>query len=156
MNEVSKFGEFEELSLSEKSIKFLKETAKWSFFLSIIGFIGIGFILLIGIVFALVARGLSDQINPYAELGVSQSFLTIIYLFSAVIGFFPVYYLFKFSQKMKIAIKKNNVEELTAAFSNLKSYFKFLGILTIVMITIYLLLFIGVGIFSGTARANGF
>lgn len=43
MDEQSVIGNFE-MKLNESAKDFLKETAKWAYFLSIIGYIGIGFI----------------------------------------------------------------------------------------------------------------
>ena len=43
--------------------------------------------------------------------------------------FFPAYYLFNFSSKMRRALRNNDQLVLTDSLKNLKSYFKFYGIL---------------------------
>ena len=48
MEETSAFEKFE-LQLDSTAKDFVKEIAKWAYFLSIIGFIGIGFLLLIAV-----------------------------------------------------------------------------------------------------------
>ena len=45
--ENSDFGS--QLNINEEIKSYLRETSNWTFFLSILGFIGLGFILLIGI-----------------------------------------------------------------------------------------------------------
>jgi hypothetical protein len=56
--------------------------------------------------------------------------------------FFPVLYLFNFSKKMKNALSNNKTVDFTLAFKNLKSHYKFIGIFTIVIISMYVLMFL--------------
>src|SRR5690554_3072551 len=140
MEEKSAFETFE-LNLPPAILGFLKETSTWTYFLSILGFIGIGLMILGGLFFSL-ALNLMPGGNPYAGLGVDMSYFGMIYVVIALFYFFPVLYLFNFSRKMKSALSSNNNEELTSAFSNLKSHYKFIGIFTIVIISIYVLIFV--------------
>jgi len=140
MEEKSAFETFE-LNLPPAILGFLKETSTWTYFLSILGFIGIGLMILGGLFFSL-ALNLMPGGNPYAGLGVDMSYFGMIYVIIALFYFFPVLYLFNFSRKMKSALSSNNNDELTAAFSNLKSHYKFIGIFTIVIISIYVLIFV--------------
>ncbi|MCK0124677.1 DUF5362 family protein [Gelidibacter sp. F2691] len=144
----SAFDTFE-LNLPPAILGFLKETSSWTYFLSILGFIGIGLMLLFGIFFS-VAMGLMPGGNPYEAMGMNMnmSFFGLIYVAMALVYFFPVLYLFNFSRKMKSALASNNSDDLTAAFSNLKSHYKFLGIFTIAIVSLYLLIFIG-ALFTG-------
>ncbi len=68
--------------------------------------------------------------------------MTIVYLVLAIIYFFPVYYLLQFSLKMKKALTSKNDETLAKAFEMIKSHYKFLGVFTIITISLYVLLFI--------------
>jgi hypothetical protein len=133
-----------EFRLNALAVDALREGSKWAFFLSIIGFIGIAlmvvFAIFAGSIFASVgAIGGSD--NPI--MGSSAGMFTGIYVLMAVLYFFPVYYLFKFSSKAKSALKSMDTELLSNAFVYLKSHYKFLGILMIVMMSLYLLIIIG-------------
>lgn len=143
MEEKSAFESFE-LEINEDIKGFLKETSTWSYFLSIMGFIGIGIMVVFGAFFgAIMSSDALGGANPYAELGFSMGYLGLIYVVLALVYFFPVYYLFNFSRKMKSALKLNNNEDFKLAFSNLKSHYKFMGIFTIAIVSIYLLAFIG-------------
>ena len=71
-----------------------------------------------------------------------QSAMTIVYLAAAVLLFFPCLYLYKFSIKMQLAVKSVSQENLDESLMNLKSMFKFYGILTIVLLSFYALIFI--------------
>lgn len=140
MEEKSAFESFE-LNLPPVILGFLKETSSWTYFLSILGFIGIGLMILGGLFFSLAMNHIPGG-NPYADLGIDMSYFGMIYIVMALFYFFPVLYLFNFSRKMKTALSSNNNDELTAAFSNLKSHYKFIGIFSIVIISLYVLLFV--------------
>jgi hypothetical protein len=85
-----------------------------------------------------------------AQTGTSMmngTFLTVFYLLVALLYFFPVYYLFQFSVKMKAALAQQSSELLQQAFENLKSHYKFMGILMIVVLGFYVIIlaFAGLG-----------
>ncbi|MFK8060105.1 MAG: DUF5362 family protein [Polaribacter sp.] len=132
--------QLEQLTLNNASKSFLRETAKWAFFLSIMGFIMIFFM----VVFALFAStifNMASQIQP----GMPEDFgmyMTIVYLILAVIYFFPVYYLLQFSNKMKKALATKDDDTLASAFEMLKSHYKFIGVFTIITVSLYILFFI--------------
>lgn len=140
--------ELEQLTLNGRSKSFLRETAKWSKFLSIIGFVGIGLM----IVFALFAGAIFSAI-PQAkampfDLGIV---MTITYLILAAVYFFPIYYLYQFSTKMKTALLTKNDDTLSDAFEVLKSHYKFVGVFTIIILSLYALALISsifVGVFA--------
>ncbi len=140
MEEKSAFETFE-LNLPSAIIEFLKETSSWTYFLSILGFFGIGLMLILGIIFS-VALGNIPIGNPYENLGVDMSYFGLIYFVLGLIYFFPVLYLFNFSRNMKRALSTNNNMDLSAAFSNLRSHYKFVGILAIVVISLYVLIIV--------------
>lgn len=142
--------ELEELHLTSAAKGFLRETSKWTFFLAILGFIGIGFLVIIsffvGTIFSTMPQMQEMQDMPFSF----GPMLTIIYLAIAAIYFFPVYYLLQFSRKLKTALQTKNDETLTLAFEKLKSHYKFVGVFAIIIISIYALIFI-VSIFAASA-----
>lgn len=131
--------ELEELHLSSESKIFLKETAKWSFFLSIIGFIGIAFMVILALFSSFIFNNIPQTQSLPFNFGVAMA---IFYLIMAAIYFIPIYYLFQFSNKMKKALASKNDETLTDAFSMLKAHYKFLGVFTIILLSLYFLVFI--------------
>ncbi len=133
-----------EMKLSESAKDFLKETAKWAYFLSILGYIGIAFIviaaLFAGTLFAAMAK-----MNPAIGM-MGSSFgimITFIYLVIAVLYFFPVYYLNKFASNARIALKGNDSDTLTTSLGYLKSHYKYIGMMTVIVFSIYLLILLG-------------
>lgn len=142
MEEYSGIEEFE-LRLNESAKGFLKETAKWAYFLSILGYIGIVFIVLAaifaGAVFAFIGN-LSREMNNFGAMG--GSFISALYLIIAAFYFFPVYYLNKFASNAKIALRDNDSKSLTASFEYLKSHYKFMGIMALIVLSLYALIMI--------------
>ncbi|QXP68687.1 hypothetical protein H0I28_06990 [Polaribacter sp. AHE13PA] len=138
--------QLEQLTITKASKNFLKETAKWAKFLSIIGFILIA-IMLVFAVFATTIFELAGKMQPGmpASLGLT---MTVTYLVLAIIYFFPVYYLLQFSNKMKTALSTKNDETLAKAFEMLKSHYKFIGVFTIITMSLYALLIV-VAVFGG-------
>ncbi|MDA6068840.1 hypothetical protein NJT12_04325 [Flavobacterium sp. AC] len=142
MEENSVFEKFE-LQLDQSSKDFLKETVKWAYFLGIVGFVGIGLILVFAIFASAIFATLGSSIPGMAAYGSSFGVvITFIYIIFGAIYFFPVYYLFKFGANGKKAFRDNDNVALTASFGYLKSHYKFIGIFMIAILVLYGLLFV--------------
>lgn len=134
----------EQANLSTTTLKWLFDTARWARFIAIIGFIFIGFMAIIGILIGPILSTLNeDMTNVSAFPLISNGILSVIYIIVAAIYFFPVYYLFLFSNKVMKAYKAEDEESLNSSFQYLKKHFKFIGILLIIALAIYTLMFIG-------------
>lgn len=127
----------ENFMLIDQEIKdYLLESARWGKFLAIVGYIGIGFLIIIGLIFMAgfsFASRFSGARFPIVMVGFFYAILAILY-------FFLVNYLFRFSDQIKKGFESNRQQTLASGFSNMKSMFKFLGILTIVILSIYALI----------------
>lgn len=144
----------QELTINEEIKGYLKEASNWTFFLSILGFIGIGFMVLAGIFVAALSGSIPEESNPYSQFGFSMSWIGLLYILLALLYFFPILYLFNFSRKTKSALESSRIEEFTAGFRNLKSHYKFVGILAIVMIVLYIIAIIGLVAFGASAASS--
>ena len=138
----SPITQLEQLVVNSKSKSFLREIARWTSFFSILGFISIAFIVIGAILVATVYAPMLNMVSQQQGLPAIGLPLAITYVVSALLYFMPVWYLFKFSRKMKSALATKNDDVLADAFENLKSHFKFLGVLTIIVISLYVLLFV--------------
>ena len=116
----------------------LSEAAKWGKFLGIMGFIFCGLMVIIGFFAGTIFSRAFSQMGGEMSMGMG-SFMTIVYILIAILYFFPCLYLYNFSAKMQRALQANDQGSLTDSFKNLKSCFKFLGIMTIVILTFYFL-----------------
>jgi hypothetical protein len=133
--------ENERLYLTQEAQGFLKETAKWSYFLSIIGFIGIGFMVVLALFIGTIFSALSGLRGSTNSMGVLETgLISGIYLAIALVYFFPVYYLFQFSSKMKMAFKTNDHTLINYSLEYLKSHYKFIGIVALLFAILYALI----------------
>jgi hypothetical protein len=128
--------ELEQLTLTSRAKGFLKETAKWCKFLSILGFIGLGLLFLSSFFISTIYGSMPQATSMPFNLGTA---MTIFYMLMIVIYIFPLYYLYQFSVKLKKAVTSKDDEVLASAFEMLKSHYKFVGVFTIIMLSIYIL-----------------
>ena len=131
--------ELEQLTLNGRSKSFIRETAKWAKFLSIVGFVGMGLLLIGSFFVGNIYKDLPQaQMLPF-DMSI---FMTVYFIVIALIYFFPIYYLYQFSIKMKTALLTKNDDTLSDAFEVLKSHYKFIGVFTIIILSLYVLLFL--------------
>ena len=132
------------LMITETAKDYLAETAKWGKFLAIIGFVGIGFMVVVALGIILFGGTMLAGMpggDPYAAVG-GMALLGGIYLVGAALYFFPTLYLYRFSARTKRALQTNDTTTLTEALENLKSLYKFFGIITAIFVGIYALFFV--------------
>jgi hypothetical protein len=132
-----------DLHLDQSSVNFLSETARWARFLAIMGFIYCGLMVFVGIFFSTVMSMMAPAMGGDTAISMVGNGMVggLIIIFSLLL-FFPAFYLFNFSTKMRRAIQSNDQPVLAESFKNLKSFFKFYGILIIVALSFYLLMII--------------
>lgn len=136
-----------ELSLSNEAKQFLLTTCKWSKFLSIVGFVSVGFLIIAAFFIGLAGSAIPNEV--FEGMGVV---MMLFYLLFAALYFFPILYFYRFSTMVKQGIEENSTDLLTAGFENLKSCIKFFGVLTAIVLGIYLFIFL-IGIISGVGAA---
>lgn len=131
--------ETSKLELQKNSILYLDETRKWTNFLAILGFVMMGLMVIMGFSFGTIFSkfGGSEFGSPFPGF-----LFGIIYLIFAVIYFFPILYLFKFSSLIKKAVSSKNSNDLEMAFKNLKAHYRYIGIMMIIVLGIYALFFV--------------
>lgn len=123
------------LLISAASRTFLKETAKWAIFIAIVGFVMIGLMVLASFFIGTILSTMMMSEIPGAEI--PGTFITIFYIILAGIGFIPMLYLYKFANKMQLALENDNQGELEESLQNLKSHYKFYGIFLVIILTFY-------------------
>lgn len=150
--EKSPFESFE-MQVTQTAQDFLRTAAGWAMFLSIVGFIGVALGLLFSLIFMAMGSTLGNMPNSPAGAmpGVAMGLITLI---SVAVMFLPVLYLFKFSTSTRQALNDNNTEGITKALGNLKSYFVWSGILTIVWIVSYIVLIVIMGIAAASMAGS--
>ena len=130
-----------QLIISNETEKYLRSSAKWSYFLAIVGFIFILFLMVIGVTFI----GLSSVMNEYSDfqkLPFPFPFVLIgvLYLLMAILYFFPSYNLLKFGSKIQSGLAEKKQSDIEEGLKNLKRMFTFIGVLTIISIFLSILI----------------
>jgi len=123
------------LNITADGNSYLRTTAQWATFMAILGFIGT--VLLVVVAFFMMI--ISPMSSLGSTFGFPMSLIGVLYLLMAVLYFFPAYYLYSFADKAKQALDGNKQELFDESLKNLKRMFKFLGIMTIVLISAYLI-----------------
>jgi len=132
------------LTVTEDIRSYIYETARWTRFLSIIGFVATGIMILFSFSAEALISAMNGKVgaanNPWAALG--GGFLTIVFLLSALLYFYPSLLLFKYASSAKQAVLYGDQPALSEAMIRMKSFFKFWGIITITVLALYIISFL--------------
>jgi len=131
---------FESTGLDDTARYHLLDTVRWTKFLAIIGFVVTGLFLVVALLIMVMGRSLFALSSDYS--GGLTAGLGFIYIVAAAIYFYPVYALLKFSSCMKKGILNDDRMLINDAFRYQKLMYKYLGILMIIVLGFYLLVFI--------------
>ena len=127
-----------QLGIDEVSKAYLSETSRWGKFLAILAFIAIGLLIIAGIFMgALITTMGQSQLAS-----TSGPVLTIVYLVMGILYIYPAWSLYKYSKLMKTSLNTSDQEQFNNALRHLKNIFKFLGILSIITLVLYGIVFL--------------
>lgn len=132
------------IELTTDSLLSLDTIWRWASFFSVLGFIMIAFLVLMGIIMGFVFSAIDD-----GSLGEGLKYLIMaLYIVLGAVYFLPILYLFRFSTWTKKALRNKSSVDFGIALKNLKSHFQFIGIMTVVLFVVYFLIIIGVVLFK--------
>lgn len=132
------------LEVDDTAKAYMLEGARWGKFIAIVGFILIGIFI---IIFASLMVTMSSVFSgmdsmPGNRMPFSPVMLFFIYIIIALLGIYPTFSLFKYSQKVKSSINTMNAVDFNTAFRHLRNLLKFYGIMMIVGLAFYGIIFI--------------
>lgn len=123
MNEDAKTGSVE---VTRSMINSIRSTKPWTKFLAILGFVSVGFMVLLGAGFILFSNMFPHQKTA------PQAFIGFLYILFSVLYFMPAFYLYKYSSSIAHFLESNGAADLEAALSYQKSVWKFAGIVALI------------------------
>ena len=129
----------------------LLSAAKWAKFLCIVGCIGLALMLIAGLALIVLGSKLGGAFAGSAIGGAGMGFL---YLIITAIYIYPLIKGFQFANATKAACLSDDAAQLARGFAGLRSLLKFFGILTIIVLVIYVFALIGGAVFV-SAVAGG-
>lgn len=141
-------GSIFEITINEETQYHLRDIAKWAKFLAIVGLIMGGLIALLGVFVMIAGPALSSMMG---DMGVAMGALGIVYVLFGLLYIYPCVKQLKFSNQIVLGFGKQDQATITAAFQNLRSVFRFWGILTVIIIGLYALILIGASLFGAFA-----
>lgn len=132
--------------LSSQDMAYLLTAGKWARFMGIVSFVLTGFIILAAIALMTMGSALGSVMGD-SMLGSGFGLgLGVFYLLLAAPFFFMALYMYRFGARVKEGQYSGGMASMTDAFKNLKNYFQLMGIMTAIMIGIYILaLVVGIG-----------
>ena len=141
-----------ELHIDPAGLAALSETAKWGKFLSIVGFILTGLLVIAAFTMGTLFASLGSVYGTTPGF-FTGGFIMVMYLFIAALFFIPNLYLFFFANRLKKSLVSNDQELLSSAFAAQRTVFKFMGIVTIIYLALVALgMVIGIGAAVMTRR----
>ncbi len=126
--EVNEYQEKEmKMFITKNAEKNLRITAFWTKFNAILSFIGCAFYFLSGLVLLLMKSVFHSEMFSNFKFG-------LIFLIISLLMLIPAIFLYQYSIFIKRSLRNANVATLEVAFNKMKSYWLFIGIMSIVMI----------------------
>jgi hypothetical protein len=124
------------IEIGPEILNSLDVTRKWTTFLSVLGFIFLGLVIIGGLAAGLFLTLFKTQ---ESKLGIPESLLVILFVIVGIAYFFPAFFLFRFSRNTRDAIHNLDIKKLSKGFRNLYLFFKIIGIMVILVLLIYVL-----------------
>lgn len=132
----------QQLQVDEVIRAHMLETGRWTRFLAIICFIMIALIVFGGLAVMLMPAS-GGAASMYGATGAT---LGLFYFVIAAVYLYPAIAMNKYANRIKRSIALEDQQMFTEAHKNMKGLFKYMGILTILFIILYVLLFLFVGV----------
>lgn len=123
-----------ELKITSQMVDSIRSTRPWALFISILGFISVGFMLLAAIAIMVLGSVLPQEVDgfPAVLMGIMYIIMSFFYLV-------PSIYLFRYASAISSFLDTMSESEMESALSYQKSFWKFVGILGIIMIVFAIL-----------------
>lgn len=139
-------------SVSPSTIAVLAATKPWVRFMSVLMWIGVAFMLLAAVGMGVVSvMGLAKQAKPSPFGGAEFVVLAVIYGVMAFIYIYPALKLWKYANRIGSLRATHTVTDLDAALNEQRSFWKFIGIMTILLLSLYIIAIIGFVAFGAAA-----
>jgi uncharacterized membrane protein YjgN (DUF898 family) len=124
----------------------LMETAKWARFLAIFGMVVLALVLMAAVMGSALLTAFrypmgDDDLAASGFANMARVGMIASAIVMTAIAFFPLLFLLRFANYMRSAITANDQNKLNTSFHNLKKYFRFLGIIAIIFLVFYGLIF---------------
>lgn len=115
----------------------LRATKPWVRFMGVLGILGTALLVVIALILIGVSQGPFKTLPPGVRV-----VLPLVYLLMAALQVPPVLHLNRYASRIGILLETHAPEDLTRALDAQKSFWKYVGIMTLIMMCTYVLIFI--------------
>lgn len=133
--------------VSEEVVGLLRSTKPWVRFLAVLGFIGLALLVLGCFAILVIPLG-----GPMGSMPLGPRIgAAFAYLLMGLVQFPAVLFLNRYAGRIARLAASGDAGDLEDALRAQKSFWKYVGILTLVMMILYILIIVGVLIFAGAS-----
>ena len=147
-------------SVAAETIAPLAGTKGWVQFMSILLWIGVGFMILIGIGIIVMANVMpkvfesSSKGTPFGGVALMTG-VGVFYLILSGLYIYPAMKLWSYGSRIGKLKATLSLSDLNAALQEQQRFWKFTGIMVIVMVSLYILVIVGLVGFGAMAASRG-
>ena len=137
-------------AVSAEAVELLRRTKPWVRLFSVLGVLGIVMMALGAVAMILVSFGPFHTLPAAARLGVGALYFALAFVYVP-----PVVFLHRYASRIRDLVDEPTSRNLEEALRSQKSFWKYLGVLTVVAIGVYLLVLAGalaMGLLMGLGR----
>ena len=155
MTNVQPTGYSGQAVISQGVIQQLAATKPWVRFISVLMFIGAGLMLLLALLMVVMGSAVASATkNPMFSGGMGV-FMAAIYGVLAFIYIFPALKIWKYATCIGVLMASGATFDLEMALNEQRSFWKFIGILCLIFVSLYALIFIGFLVLGGIGASMG-
>jgi Family of unknown function (DUF5362) len=132
-----------DLQVDNAAMVYLRDAARWAKFLAVAGFIFCGLFVVVAVLFVSLLSSLFNSVGASGTYGIGAVPIAFVYIFIAVLNFFPCLYLYNFATRMHAALRSNDQEQLNTSFRNMRAFYRFVGVMMIIALGFFLLGILG-------------
>ncbi len=142
-------------AISQGVLQQLAGTKPWVRFISVMMFIGAGFLLLGGLAMGLMGGAIaSASKNPMFSGGMGIG-IAVVYVLLALFYLYPAVKLWKYATCIGNLLNSGTLIDLETALSQQRSFWKFVGVITLVILSLYGVIFAFFMVAGGIAAFSG-
>lgn len=132
----------------------LRKTKPWVRMLSILGFIGSGLMLVIALL-VMASGAIGGVMGRSFGLGAAGGImLGLLYGLMALLYIFPSLFLFRYASAIASMLSEDTVRGMEKALEAQKSFWRFIGILTVVILCLYAVALVFIAVAAMIAAAS--
>lgn len=140
--------------IDSQSGYYLRESGRWAIFLSVVGFAITIFLFICAVLmYVFVHSVYFSRYQSYANGKINVGWYAVILIVTSIFYFIPSLFLYQFGVRIKKGIDVAGQDLITGGLRSLKSFFRYWGIITIIIITFYVIVFV-VAILGGIGLAS--